>query len=1061
MRQQRWIELLSDYNCDIHYHPGKANVVADTLSRKERTEPLRVRALVMTIGLDLPRQILEAPIEALKPENLEKEYVGGMIRKDIPKEKLEPCTNETLYLNGRSWLPCYGDKIRDHARVSQVERIQATQDRRKSYADLKWKPMEFEIRDRVILKVSPWKGVVRFVMSLEGIHVDDRLQFMEEPIKVMKRENKRLKRSRIPLVKVHWNSRRGHEFTWKCEDSFRKKYPHLFTNRVTSPMVMPFGLTNAPAVFMDLVNRMCKPYLDKFVIVFVDDILIYSKDEKKHEEHLKAILELLKKEELSILMDLKVTPTKNGRMTKPYSSLRFIADSFNAVYLLMEVKRQHVKVNEIQERCTIALQVTKSRKSEDIQVAGFDTCPPMLDITDFESWQQRIRLYCKGNDYGEYILQSIDEGPFKMGQCRDEIASCTEAPYLGPERDRVVVDLLPPEKDRLRADIRSELNKDNHESQLYDGFEHFGKHKGEDINDYYLSFTKPINDMRYIKMTMPKIQMNSKFVNNVTRIGWSCDDAPTAQTMFMANLSSAAPVYDETGLSYDSNTLSKVQNHDTYLDVMNESHEEHKMQNDIQPNDVVDSDTKYTSNSNLISYEPHEQDNEAQLVQSDASFFHNDTILWSDDLLKMKAKALKEKAKSAKPITTMTVYPPNTHAKLVPKVLLTKLQNTTSLLDEIKNLKAQLKNNMKCVTIPVEITNVLAPGMYAIDVEPISPRIRNNREVHLDYLKHLKESVATLLEIIEEARVDKPLDSSLVDKKLASTPFTKKKQVTFKEPCETLTHNTPTHLEQQKMKKINEPVIPSTGVKDATSASRSKPRSNTKKDRTLPAKSALKKVKDHPRNNKLFKHMMGDHSRIRNFVKKFIGTVRFENDYFGAIIGYGDYVIGDSVISKWIYKVKLDEYGDVLKNKSRLVAKGYRQEEGIDFEESFALVTQIEAIRIFIANATSKNIIIYQMDVKTAFLNGELKEEVYVSQPEGFIDPDHPTHVYHLKKALYGQKHAPRAWYNTLSRDELKIVRNKMLQGIPTASYEDPTARAFCHCYCKRVPTAELLSCHC
>ncbi|GJZ53619.1 retrovirus-related pol polyprotein from transposon TNT 1-94 [Tanacetum coccineum] len=124
---------------------------------------------------------------------------------------------------------------------------------------------------------------------------------------------------------------------------------------------------------------------------------------------------------------------------------------------------------------------------------------------------------------------------------------------------------------------------------------------------------------------------------------------------------------------------------------------------------------------------------------------------------------------------------------------------------------------------------------------------------------------------------------------------------------------------------------------------------------------------------------------------------------------------------KWIYKVKLDEYGDILKNKARLVAKRYRQEEEIDFEESFAPVVRIEAIRIFIANVASKNMTIYQINVKTTFLKGELNEEVYVSQPEGFVDPDHPTHVYRLKKALYGLKHAPRAWYNTLSRDELQV----------------------------------------
>ncbi|GJS68262.1 putative reverse transcriptase domain-containing protein [Tanacetum coccineum] len=102
MRQRRWLELLSDYDCDIRYHPRKANVVADALSRKERIEPLRVRALVMTIGLDLPKQILEAQIEALKPENLEKEDVGGMIRRDIPKEKLEPRADGILCLNGKS-----------------------------------------------------------------------------------------------------------------------------------------------------------------------------------------------------------------------------------------------------------------------------------------------------------------------------------------------------------------------------------------------------------------------------------------------------------------------------------------------------------------------------------------------------------------------------------------------------------------------------------------------------------------------------------------------------------------------------------------------------------------------------------------------------------------------------------------------------------------------------------------------------------------------------------------------------------------------------------------------
>ncbi|GKE75418.1 retrovirus-related pol polyprotein from transposon TNT 1-94, partial [Tanacetum coccineum] len=118
---------------------------------------------------------------------------------------------------------------------------------------------------------------------------------------------------------------------------------------------------------------------------------------------------------------------------------------------------------------------------------------------------------------------------------------------------------------------------------------------------------------------------------------------------------------------------------------------------------------------------------------------------------------------------------------------------------------------------------------------------------------------------------------------------------------------------------------------------------------------------------------------------------------------------------KLIYKVKLDELGGILKNKARLVARGYRQEEGIDFEESFAPVARLEAIRIFLAFAAHMNMIVYQMDVKTAFLNNNLWEEVYVSQLDGFVDLDSPNHVYKLKKDLYGLKKSPRAWYDMLS----------------------------------------------
>nr|GEZ86243.1 reverse transcriptase domain-containing protein [Tanacetum cinerariifolium] len=376
MRQRHWLELLSDYDCEIRYHLGKANVVADALSRKEWIKPLRVRALVMTIGLDLPKKILRAQTEAKKPKNLKKEDVGGMLienSKDPEKfrwEKLEPRIDRTLCLDNRSWLLCYGDlkaliiheshKLKysvhpgsekmyqdlkqlywwsnmkadiatyvskcltclrvksEHQKPSGLlvqpeipqwkwdnitmdfvtklpkksngydtiwektekiiqikKRLQAVSDHQKSYANATCRPLDFQVGDKVMLKVSPWKGVVRFgkqgklnpryigpfkvlakvrtvayrlklpqqlsrvhstfhvsnlkkclfdeplAIPLDELHINDKLRFVEEPVEIMDQEIKQLRQSCILIIKVGWNSKRGPEFTWEREDQFK------------------------------------------------------------------------------------------------------------------------------------------------------------------------------------------------------------------------------------------------------------------------------------------------------------------------------------------------------------------------------------------------------------------------------------------------------------------------------------------------------------------------------------------------------------------------------------------------------------------------------------------------------------------------------------------------------------------------------------------------------------------------------------------------------------------------------------------------------------------------
>nr|GEY11856.1 putative reverse transcriptase domain-containing protein [Tanacetum cinerariifolium] len=292
MRKRCWLELLSDYDCEIRYHPGKANVVANTLSKKERIKPLRVRALVITIGLDLPKKILGAQTEAKKPENLKKEDVGGMLienSKDLEKFKKEKALimheshkskysvhpgSDKMYQdlkqlywwsNMKSDIATYVSKCLTCLRVKaehqkpsgllvqpeipQLKWDNITMDfvtklpRTSSGYDTIWVIVDCFTKVHSIFHVSNLKKCLfdePLEIPLDELHIDDKLCFIEETVEIIDQEIKRLRQSRNPIIKVRWNSKRGPEFTWEREDQFKQKYPHLFTNRASSSTTRAF-----------------------------------------------------------------------------------------------------------------------------------------------------------------------------------------------------------------------------------------------------------------------------------------------------------------------------------------------------------------------------------------------------------------------------------------------------------------------------------------------------------------------------------------------------------------------------------------------------------------------------------------------------------------------------------------------------------------------------------------------------------------------------------------------------------------------------------------------------
>nr|GEU49185.1 integrase, catalytic region, zinc finger, CCHC-type, peptidase aspartic, catalytic [Tanacetum cinerariifolium] len=437
------------------------------------------------------------------------------------------------------------------------------------------------------------------------------------------------------------------------------------------------------------------------------------------------------------------------------------------------------------------------------------------------------------------------------------------------------------------------------------------------------------------------------------------DEAPTAQTMFMANLSSTDPVTDEAGPSYDSEILSEVQDHDHYQDAICAHHEEHAMHDSVQLNYVVDSHVDYTSDSNMISYDQYVKDNEVPVVHSMVSSVPNDAFMMIyNDMCKPHAQSISNPSRNTvvensltECVTRKVKIAPHDYSK--ENFLATFTPQKQSTPEQIFWSQDLIK--LKSEALKGQTTRITPTGLtegergfkqtkeyYLKEVIPFFKILKDNfKGIHTALTNEIKEMKdvfeeleAEVAQYVEDRKHDAIEQKNLLignDNLIAECLSKEVFSVATNSELNVarFTEMTIAHTIVEARCLEFEAELANLRVNSCPNASELQPKSNTKTNRISPAKGVNKlPVEDHPRTNKshlrtsnrvdsssllkrtivqivlwyldsgCLKHMIEDRSRLMNFVKKFIGTVRFRNDHFGAIMGYVDYVIGDSVISR-------------------------------------------------------------------------------------------------------------------------------------------------------------------